>query len=75
MPVLDSCHSTVACHMLMQICGYGAVKKHACTFKRPVIQRLGENRRKETPQRLVGHGPSDDNDTCRGLRNPIGLLS
>ena len=58
----------------VQMYGYGVVQKHACTFPRPVLQRLKENRHKEAPGRLVGRGPSDDKDAFRGLRNPIGLL-
>ena len=37
-----------------------------------MLQRLEERRHKETPRRLVGHGPSDDKNTFRGLRNPNG---
>ena len=37
-----------------------------------MLQLLEEHRRKEAPRRLVGHGPSDDKNTFRGLRNPIG---
>ena len=53
--ILDSCHSS----FIICWCNYAVteVRKHACTFTRPVLQRLGEHRQKQTPRRLVGHSP------------------
>ena len=45
---------TVACHPLVQICGYGAVQKHACTFTGSVKQRREDHRHKRNSRRPVG---------------------
>ena len=64
---------TVACHLLVQICGYGmwTVQKHACIFTRPVLQRLEENRQKSPSS--TDDLLADDTNTFHGLRNPIAV--
>ena len=71
--ILDSCHSTVACICWCKYAVTEQFKRTLAHSRAPVLQRVEENRHKETPRRLVGHSPSDDKNTFRGLRNSIGL--